>query len=1404
MTAALLGEFVQGLSEAEFRSDVQLSSFRRPENLDLVKSYIFTGKAVEGKKSSAELLRLLAEAYMPGNVPNRFTFIANYGHGKSHFALMLANYFGKPLDSPEVDTILDKLEHTLVDRAEYGFFRGFKSNHRRPFLVLTLRGDEPGDLRSKFFRALEEARRGYPELESEPLPFWFAGAEHFLENIPQEFHAKAEAFLRTRNLQLSLLAERVRKRDARTQAICRDLHFALYNAYPDFGADASIRDAIAWAADNLCGPDKPVDSLLVVFDEFGAFVRDYSLGELRGPGAPLQDLLNGIENRRGKAAFVALTQQDPDATARNALKGGLLGDADSLLKELNRLPDSERYVLHSSLELVLDAYLKQSPGFWDELMRERAFSEAVSEATEAAFGAFKERYREELGWDFGHFRQVVTKGCFPLHPLTTALLSTLQLRSTAAAPRTVLGFVVRSIADRSAEPVLRNDRPNWVWPVALVDYFQDNLDEEPYKQFLEALQMAGGADAPAEQVTVLKAMLLQIAGRVETQRTGYETTIAQLSGLPKQVAGQTIKDLSDSGVIRPDASKRFYTFWPVGGTAHRVEELLRERLRDRVLDRRALDKVNGLLKEAGWLQPVPVNGPWGHAEDWHASQVLVGFSDFGRDALIKLAAEHLQWRLDGKQKARGLVAWLLAENSEQVEAYREGVAGLLDEAFGDSYVPLIAVRPRVPSPELTRSMLELYWLSRFDNTDIRDVGKDQYEDRWRRTLEQLTDLLKELFRTGDYEVPRVLRGAARVTRQALPPVLFEIFRVAYHQGPKDFFDQFKLNQVKLRTSVAKVGSHLSDNTLDAPKAFEGDPVAHKVVDLYLRTKWRIANADLRVQEPFEGSPLHPGWSALDDYFRAGAQGRPAKEILTKLLNPPYGYDYNTLTLLFDAWYGYNRHDLQLSHRGRLVAISEVSEDQKKGLKPPKDYLGSLADCAITRRDRSQLTREAEDLVRRVDSETFDEPDAHNALRKLRNFLHDDRSDPNLKGDVESAAKTLELALERASEYDRKAESLRRRVEKRNEIDELVETAADIRRLPNTTRVRANEPGPDELLRLISNKVEVLTEGRCARFERLANIADYGLHRTELRNDRQVLSKMGAGRLVERVDRALKALEQQKADLEMEHNDAAALEVLEAVSTKGDLSSLRQNYRRVAELEVHSTQAQELAESKINAIGSEIARLQAFARALPERLDNATRLGEVRSLHEEILRLGDSFEGTDEQEGVEHAMERCRILEDYFAELDKARASRLETPEDASELLQDLGGLKAQYRATLSSTQVAVLRQVEESSRQEAARRAQQALVWLESCEEDVARLNGGSQHSGNGSNLGELLKRLEDPPAFLPYDAQGRLVSCEREVRQLADQDKVWQVERHFRQIADRQRQLECLERLRQLVEEPE
>ncbi len=1402
MTTPVLGEFVRGLSEAAFRSDVQLGSYHRPENLDLVKSYIFTSKAAKGKKSSAELLRLLAEAYMPGNVPNRFTIIANYGHGKSHFALMLANFFGKPSDAPETVAILDTLEHALEDQAEFGFFQSFKENGRRPFLVLTLRGDEPGDLRSKFFRSLDEARQWYPELQSVPLPFWFAEAEQFLDNISQDLRPRAEAFLGSHNLDLRLLSEQVRRREGDAQQVCRELHKHLYGTYPDFGAHASIRDAVAWATDNLCGPDKPVEKLLVVFDEFGAFVRDYSFGHTRGPGTPLQDLLNGIENQRGKAAFAALTQQDPDAIAQNALTGGLQGDdADSLLKELNRLPGSERYVLHSSLELVLDAYLKQSAGVWDELLTSNsAFARAVSEATEVAYRAFKQRYQEDLGWDFNRFKEVVTKGCFPLHPLTTALLSTLQLRSSEAAPRTVLGFVIRAIEDRSEEFVVRGGQPYWIWPTTLADYFKDGLDEKSYHDFLDAMQQAGGADASAEQKTILKAMLLQLAGQVQTINTGYETTIAQLSGLPRQVVDKTLRELSDSGVIRHDPDGRFYTFWPAGRGAHKVEELLQKKLRNKVLDRRVLDKVGELLNANGQMQPIPVNVPWGHSDDWHAAQVLLGSSDFEQAALLKLSAERLQWRLDGKQRPRALVAWLLAENEEQVETYRRRGASILDQTFGGSYAPLVVVRPRAPRPELTRLLLELYGLSQFEDMDIKDVGQDQYEDRRRRSLNRLSEMLADFRKTGEYEVTQTLRARVHTVPQKLDSVLPEILRTAYYQGPREFFTQYKLNQLKLRNAVANVANHLSDNTVDAPKAFGNDPVAGQIVDLFLRGKWRVVNAELRLREPDQGSPLYMGWKALDEHFEAGAAGTPTRSVLSELLNPPYGYDYNTLTLLFTAWYGYNRHELRLSCGGRLVSIGEVAKDHKKGLKQPRDFLADLNECSITRQDRSQLSRDVEGLIRRVDEETFSRSDALNGVRMLRNFLEDERSDPNLVPEVKSAASALEQAVEAADEYDRKAASLRGRAESKRKVSELVDLTLEISKLPRTSRVKPSEPGPDALRGMLSGKVRDVTEAACARYEQISDISEYGLHYRELQSERKVLSKVGFAPLVERVDRAVQTLKERKETLERGQQDAGTLGVLAAIPIKGPLTSLREHQLTIAKLKFRSSEAQQEARAKDEAIKSEVSQLETFARGLDEKLSTSTTPDEIRFLKEDILRRQSLFEGSEEQHVVDRALERCEVLGGFFAVLSRLRNALPKNPEEADEQIQNLRRLAREHEQILGPVQLRLVREAEETIRQNSAERTRQALTWLESCEQDLEQLNSSNS---NGGKLEKLLERLAESPAFLPPEAQGRLDSCEREARQLADQDQSLQVELHFKRITDRRKQEECLERLQQLLREP-
>ena len=367
----LIDELVSTSSGAEFRNDVQLAQYRSEHNLELAKDFIFTRKAALGRKSSVELLKYLCEAFMPGSPPNRFVFIATYGHGKSHLAVAVANFFGQDEKAPESQGVLERIRDAVQSAPLFGFFEAFKKHHK-PFLILILRGDEPSDLQTKFFRAVAEALRFDSEAEGIHPPFWHSDAQVYVKSLIDESQEKrdtANAFLAKHELDLTLLLARIAAQDASTYEITRDLCLHVSRFLPDFGTGLSLKEAVEWLGKNVVGEGKPYAGILILFDEFSSFVWDYSLQIRHRPGAPLQDLLNGVESMRGKVAFAALAQRDPEVVARTLLGGG--DSLQSILTQLNRLPKPQHFQLHSSLEEVLDAYLIQDKDAWGRLLLNR-------------------------------------------------------------------------------------------------------------------------------------------------------------------------------------------------------------------------------------------------------------------------------------------------------------------------------------------------------------------------------------------------------------------------------------------------------------------------------------------------------------------------------------------------------------------------------------------------------------------------------------------------------------------------------------------------------------------------------------------------------------------------------------------------------------------------------------------------------------------------------------------------------------------------------------------------------------------------------------------------------------------------------------------------------------------------
>ena len=200
---------------------------------------------------------------------------------------------------------------------------------------------------------------------------------------------------------------------------------------------------------------------------------------------------------------------------------------------------------------------------------------SVNGACDTARQLFIDRYGpEQLGWDLPHFVEKVAKDCFPLHPLTTAFLSSVTIHSTATV-RSVLGFLQDEggyVKPRFNEDALTpSGQPNWVLPTRLVDYFGEALGVSKYTTFGSVIK----PDLSPEQQEVLKAMLLLDVAELPTKRAGgYTAVIANLTGQEEGETGRTLKMLLDQHYVRYDAMNKTYSFNVGSSGAQELERLL--------------------------------------------------------------------------------------------------------------------------------------------------------------------------------------------------------------------------------------------------------------------------------------------------------------------------------------------------------------------------------------------------------------------------------------------------------------------------------------------------------------------------------------------------------------------------------------------------------------------------------------------------------------------------------------------------------------------------------------------------------------------------------------------------------------------------------------------------------------
>jgi hypothetical protein len=1399
-----LDELVSMDLQGEFRSDVQLNDYDNERlNRELLRKYIFTVYApttigaTQRDYAAKDVLDMLKTALTVERSENRIVLTANYGHGKSHLALVLANFFARPENSEEVQIILGRLSQALNNPPQFSGYKDLKHS-KGEFLVIRLQGDRCEDLQESFIRALEKALSEHSATRSIEMPFWYKEAESWLNSLAEQERRKAETFLAEQKTDLPSLTADLRKQGS--YELVRDLARHINGFYPDFGGAVTLEDLVKWAVDEVCVPHQ-LGGLLVLFDEFSLFLQKYAASRRVGK---LQELLNGISNRPGKCAFLAFSQHDVNTIADTYAQGERRED---IRRELDRLPRDKRGRLFSLMESVLDSYLKQDETAWEQWRSQQPVKAALVRAREIVLEHFGNHYSTRLHWNTEAFEQKVIKGCFPLHPLTTAILSVHNFDfGTSENPRTALQFVRKAWEYMSSQPAQQQDgAPNFIFPIALVEFFGEQISKKWYEAYQNAIETAPIAISD-EQRKVLQALLLQQAVGLKAAAGGQIDLLTHLSGLTRDVLKRCLKELADQRIVQSDSINKVTSLWPASTRPQEVEEIIQKAIRYILVDQSLMDKI------VSGLPTIVLTGSahdFGHEMDWSPRQVALTAEMFNESDIKSLLKPYRAGTGGIEEGLRGVVIWLIAQSEEEKTHLRQNAQAVLDAAIGNGShpVPVVIVLPKRPVLSLIETARRLTAIEKLSGTDRERIGTVIYQQElesakinFKTALDDLTGGVEgyaDIQRNSiEYAVPALYRASIQALRNlSLKNVISECYRQAYAYRV-EFYTQYPVvgrGPNQLRNAVQKVARGLfSDEIGGTLPALGRMDIQYQVITAYLQTRWGLVARETYKIQPPTLRVLREAWDRLESVFPPGCKEIRASDILLSLLNPPYGHDYNTLTLLLAAWIGYRHHEIHLSFSGQIFSLEQLKKHFDDS-RTPQDFLNKIiitTPLYISRANPDEMFAEVNEIIEKIrENNPFTIVDAQQALIKLDQALTNPMLPPAHRESIGEHKERLNKAHQQALEYDRKV------------LGWLAEFgAADFKKLLGIRSVLTDltwsplvvpsQPGVDDLCRQWDNRLENELEIFCERNIQLRELSEYKSHKAELNDARRQLKEYPS--LAEKVDQALQKLEQRYEELKRAEDEKPIVAAIQNMATSAGLSTLYEYRDRLEKYKNLSPSTEKLRESKAAQIDNQIRQYEQLVEMLSFAVEKVSRLADLNKQKELLLRNLEQTKETPIHQKLTALQKEIEQLEGFFEQVQNLDQLPHRSPEEVDFIRRKIGEVETQYTSYLSSAQKDLLIEKKREIETYRSHEISIAKAWLRNLADSYKR----------GEDPDVLLDQLKKPPEFLPQEERKYLEQFKQALIKKINDNKLLLIESEFKKL-DSESRRQCLKRLQELIDKP-
>lgn len=788
-----IGDIITFRKDLYFEGAVQADWFYSPEKAAKVsENFVFHGKDYYGVevKSKAKtvdtisLVHTLSKKLVDETANPLSLAIADYGTGKSHLAVTLGQLFSGSKYMPETfETIISNIKKIDEEAAES--IRALCSDRN---FVLVINGMKDFNLHYEILRATEKSLRlyGLNEDKLKTLNRTVETATLFFERNKEtqiELFEKSAALFNwheTGDALITKIKDTLLTDDTAFDII-NNVYRQVTGKEISWDEGISARSILEMLLSEYCGLNGQFDHIILLFDEFGRYL-EYASGSDAGKSgdSALQQIFEVTQDAGGALQVINFIQSD--------IKSYLVrvDQTRNISRYIGRYDQSDKYHISSNLETVFAnlIYRLDKNSFYEHIVKWQTEHESK----------WKEIYSQMSQWlslsgvwaDYLLFRKVVVEGIYPMHPLSTFMLTQLSDYLQNRSSMTLVSQYVSLVSD---DPV-DSDMP-LVIPEELMrgDLYQEMLSSEINgKQFsqhcirYDNILRKMGDKLSDRSLTVLRSNLIARILRFKTRN--YEDAkqaLLMCSGLQLLELNDELELLENEyAILGFDEHAGCFDFMEDSRGAHEYKIKKKRIAANWKSDFRSMFKTAKVLELGEFSELQDTAFGINHkilTNEWKFTQELL----MAEDITVSLAKKYMQIWKDSRSSAlpKGRLIWVYV-NKDTDYAYVERLKKI---AMMLQNTPVMMMLLNDSEARLSNALVNYDLLDNMDES-IRQTFARAYSD----DFSQAEDILRHEFEVLRKQRLCVFFDEVRPLKKRLKVSLTEVFETIYPKAISFNFD----------------------------------------------------------------------------------------------------------------------------------------------------------------------------------------------------------------------------------------------------------------------------------------------------------------------------------------------------------------------------------------------------------------------------------------------------------------------------------------------------------------------------------------------------------------------------------------------------------------------------------------